>query len=335
MSHARESSAAIIRRCLAMLRRLQRGPATRAALIAAAGYEDTVEPALTKRFEADKRRLTALFGAEWRYHKATGGYEWLEAWEGWCDLPDTALEALAFLQKTFEPGAPMADEVQNFLGTLVGYLPPERRGDLLRLRTALEVQWGQQDDDVIDATVEANLQRALQQRRLIAMTYSSPERADGRPLRHIVEPWALAYMAVWGHYYLRGYCRYIEDEMHRPIPQRRYIYYRLGRIHAVELLPEKLSAPPTVFPKPLRYRLAARIARQGNVTRHAGIRILHTEAQDDGSVIVDAETDDVWWAVRTLLHYGANCEVLGGPEALAEMRQTVEAMAAVYEKGTG
>jgi len=316
-----------------MLRRLQRGPASREELIAAVGYEDTTEPALTKRFEADKRRLTTLFDVEWRYHKASGVYEWLEAWAGWFDLPDEALAAMAFLQKTFEPGAPMTDEVQNFLDTLVGYLPPERRGELLRLRTALEVQWGQQDDDIIDTAVEANLLRALQQRRLIAMEYSSLERADGKPLRHIVEPWALSFMAVWGHYYLRGYCRYIEDEAHQRTPQRRYIYYRLGRIRAVEVLPEKLSMPPAVFPKPLRYRLDARIARQG-VTRHPGITILQTEVQTDGSIIVDAETDEVWWAVRTLLHYGGNCEVLGGPEALAEMQQTVAALAAVYAGGS-
>jgi len=328
----RETSAAVIQRCLAILQRLQRGPASRAELIEAAGYEDAPAPLLAKRFEADKKRLSDFFNVKWRYSRATQTYELVDAWAGLFDVSDTAVNALAFLQTTFEPDAPMADAVQEFLGVLVSYLPPERRNALQRLRATLEVEWGQHDDDVIDADAEAKIRRAVVQRRLIAFDYYSPSQADGLPRRHTVEPWGLSFIAVWGHYYLRGYCRYTDNELHGREIQRQYVYYRLGRIRNVEVLPDKLPAtPPTVFPQPLQYRLAASIARTGSVTRHPGITILRTERQDDGSVMVYAETDNVWWAVRALLHYGATCEVLGGPEALAEMRRTVAAMAAVYE----
>jgi len=330
----------IFQRCSALLRRLQRGPVTKVDWIASLQhapegdlYEGATGRALQKRFEADKARLKDIFGVTWVYHQASGEYELQDIGAPVIDLPDEALKAMAFLQSTFEPGAPMADAVQNLLSLLVNCLPPERGGVVSRQRAAFSIEWGQRDDDVIDLGVEAKLQRALQKRRLVALDYYSPSQADGQPRRHTVEPWGLAFSSVWGHYYLRGYCRHTESAAYGRVMQRKYMYYRLGRIRNVEVLPEKLSPiPPTVHPKPLAYRLAATIARQGDVTRHPGITIVRKEAQEDGSLIVHAEVDNVWWAVRSLLHYGANCEVLGGREVLWEMRKTVRAMAVMYEE---
>ena len=109
------------------------------------------------------------------------------------------------------------------------------------------------------------------------------------------------------------------------------VRYRLGRIRNLEVLPPKLPpVPPSAPWVEIVYRLAPKIARRGEVTRHPGINILRVEPQEDGSIVVHGETDNAWAAVRALLHYGPNCQVLGGSEALWEMRRTVAEMARVY-----
>jgi predicted DNA-binding transcriptional regulator YafY len=297
-------------------------------------YGGATGSALTKRFETDKDNLQNIFGVEWRYRRDIGAYELIDVWEPPFDLPDQALKVMAFLQATFEIGAPMHDEVQDFLSLLTSYLPPERRGDLDDQRTALDVAWGRHDDAEIDPAMERGLDKALLARRLVAFDYYSPSQQDGKPRRHIVEPWQRYFDSVRGHYYLRGYCRQTTSEAYGTIPQRRYIRYRLSRMHNLEVLPDKLGRqPPHVPQEPLVYRLAPMIARRGEVSRHPGIEIIELEPQDDDSVIVHAKTDDIWWAVRTLLHYGPSCEVLGGREALYEMRRTVAQMADVYAVG--
>ena len=71
MALVREGSTTVLRRCLAMLRRLQRGPATKRELIETVltavdgeAYGGATGRALDKRFEGDKRRLHDWFGLE-------------------------------------------------------------------------------------------------------------------------------------------------------------------------------------------------------------------------------------------------------------------------------
>lgn len=328
----------VIRRCLAMLRRLQRGPATKEELIQAVFnaldsevYGNATGRSLDRRFERDKRKLRDVFGLELRYHRATNTYELFNAWEPLLDLPDSALRAIAFLQETFTPEAPGYEMVQGLLALLVGYLSPERRGDLDKQRTDLEVLWGRRDEDEIMPMVEHSLRKAMIERRWIAFDYHSPAQADEKPRRHVVQPWERYFDSVRGHYYLRGYCKETSSEAHGTRSQHRYFYYRLGRIRNLEILPTKLPPfQPRVRTKPLVYRLTATVARRGNVSRHPGIKILEKEPQADGSILVHAETENVWWAIRSLLHYGANCEVLGGPEARYEMEKVVRARAEMY-----
>lgn len=338
MSRSRQDTGTVIRRSLAILRRMQRGPATKSdliqAVLAAEGpdaYGGASGRALERRFEADKERLHDVLGARWDYRRSSGTYHLLDVWEPLLDLPDDALAAIPFLQETFEPDQPMHDPVQNLLSLVAGQLSPERLGDLERQRTALQVQWGQRDDDHIPADVELTLDRALLERRLVAFDYHSPAHSDGLPRRHVVEPWERRLDSVRGHQYLRGYCRRVsgpDGEAH----YHRWISYRLGRMRNLELLPQKLPPTPPSAPRfELVYRLAPRVARGGNATRQPHIDMLRTEPQADGGLVVHAETDSVWWAVRALLHYGSTCQVLGGPEVLHEMRRTVEEMARVYE----
>ncbi len=337
MPRRRETSIAVMRRSIAALRRLQRGPASKSELIEAMeiaepdSYYEVSGRALDKRFEGDKRRLQEIFGLKLRYSRATAQYELVEIWEPVLDFPDDALQTMVFLQQTFGPAAPNYENVQRFLGLIASYLPPERRGVVESQRQTLAISWGQRDDDVLAPQVEEKLQKALLERRLVTFDYLSPAYPDERHRQHTVEPWEKFFDPQWGHYYLRGYCRSIREPDGNITQPRQYYHYRLGRISNVSVLPDKLSwRPPTALEKLLVYRLAPQIARHGNVTQHVGITITRTEIQPDGAVVVYAQTESLWWALRILLHYGATCEILGGPEALAEMRQIVGELADLY-----
>jgi predicted DNA-binding transcriptional regulator YafY len=321
-----------------MLRRLQRGPASKETLIAAVRevvdepYAGATGRPLNRRFEADKSKLRDVLGIDLVYRRGAGHYEIAGIREPLLDLPDRALEAIAFLQETFEPPAPNRELVQDFLTLLASYLSPARRADLDAQRTALAIAWGRQDRDALDPEVDRALHKGLIERRLIAFDYYSPSHADGLPRRHTVEPWERYFDSVRGHEYLRGYCRKTVSAAHGEHAQHRYFRYRLGRMHNVTVLPDKMPPTPRhTRTYPLIYRLRAEIARRGEVTHHPGIEIDRTEPQEDGSVIVHAETDSPWWAVRTLLHYGPSCEVLGGSDALYMMRRTVRLMSELYE----
>jgi predicted DNA-binding transcriptional regulator YafY len=324
---------------LALLRRLQRGPAGKQELIDAAEaeipevYGDLADKkALDKRFESDKKWLAEALGVELHYRRAGHTYEIANVWASpLLNLPDDALQALAFLQSTFNPAAPQSEQVQNFLSLLQSYLPADRQKDLLQQRTALEVEWGQRDRDYIDPLVEQNLDRAILKHRWVAFDYRSPKNIDQQPRHHTVEPWQRFFDAVRGHHYLRGYCRRMRGPAGESHPNR-YLAYRLGRISNLELLPQKLPPSPPPTPKvKFTYRLAPEIARLGDVTTHPGITIEKIEPQPDDSIIVHALTTDPWWAVRSLLHYGSNCQILSGQEMLYEMRKTIKKMAEAYE----
>jgi predicted DNA-binding transcriptional regulator YafY len=335
----RESQWLVMRRCLAIICRAQRSPASQGELIQAVldqeesdAYGEVEGEALQRRFENDLRRIRDKLMVDLYFDQQAGGYVIKDTWLPLLDLPDEDLATIAWLEQTFGHDSPQHDEVHALLGRLRSYLAPERRARIERHRTALVMDLGQRDEDKIPATVWQGLTRALTQRQRVEFHYLSPQYEDGVPRRHVVDPYEPPYFdTVRGHYYLKGWCRYIVG----PLGQQeagQYIYYRLGRMSDLQVLPNKL--PP--FPPPARrysvvYELTPQVARLG-VTHHPRIEIEAIERQDDGSVLVRGTTDSVFWAIQSLMHYRHNCRVLGGPEMLREMRATVQKMAEIYHR---
>jgi predicted DNA-binding transcriptional regulator YafY len=335
----RESQWLVMRRCLAIIHRAQRSPASQGELIQAVldqeesdAYGEIEDEALQRRFENDLRRIRDKLMVDLYFDQQAGGYVIKDTWLPLLDLPDEDLATIAWLEQTFGHDSPQHDEVHALLGRLRSYLAPERRAKIERHRTALVMDLGQRDEDKISATVWQGLTQALTQRQRVEFHYLSPQYEEGVPRRHVVDPYEPPYFdTVRGHYYLRGWCRYIVS----PLGQQeagQYIYYRLGRMSDLQVLPNKL--PP--FPPPARrysvvYELTPQVARLG-ITHHPRIEIEAKERRDDGSVLVRGTTDSVFWAIQSLMHYRHNCRVLGGPEMLREMRATVQKMAEIYHR---
>lgn len=335
-----DNDAMTLKRCLVLLQRLLRGPATKGELVATVRHHLGAEAYLanpdTQRisaFEKDMRtRLWRFLKAEARFNRQTECYELVEfsGLPGF-DLSDDALAALVFLESAFQPGAPHYEKIQALRNQLHASLSEERRQDLAHQRVALRVDLRRLDPHAIDPRVESKVEQALIRRRLLRFNYRSPIYEDGQPRRHTVEPYDLTFDTRRRHHYLYAFCRHISGPEGEQSFQQ-YIYYRLDRIlpEGLEVLESKLAPQgPRSKRYLLIYRLSSQVARLGEVTQHFDEMQVTLEA--DGSATVQVEVNNIFFAVRTLLHYGQNCQVLGGPEALREMREIVQGMAKLYE----
>ena len=338
----RESSWLVIRRCLAIIRRAQRGPASREELLQAMEAVERTDAsgplspdeldALQLRLEKDLARIRDHLMVALYHDDQAGGYIIKDTWTPLLDLPDEDLETIAWLEEAFDQRSPKRDQVRCLLARLRLYLDAERVAVIEKARTALAINLAQRDDDAIDPEVWRVLTKAYVTRRQVELLYLSPAYEEGRPRRHVVEPYEpYTFDTTRGHYYLRAYCRRVEKPEGTSHPNA-YRTYRLGRIQGLKVLPQKL---PPITPTPPRYRvdywLAPRVARLG-VTHQPQIEVQAIEQREDGSAVVRGETESVFWAVQALLHYGANCEVLGGPEVRREMERVVREMAALYDQ---
>ena len=333
----RESQWMVMRRCLAIVRRVQRGAANRDQLIEAVlaaepeAYEGAAGRAVYRRLENDLARIRRHLDVDLYYDRAKSAYDFRDLWVPLLDLPDEDLETIAWLERIFDLDSPQHDQVHALLGKLVLYLPLQRRAHIARCRTALAIDLRQRDEDEIRPAVWDELEKAVLEQRRLELTYLSPTYEDGQPRRHVVDLYDRYYFdAARGHYYLRAYCHRV-DWPNGHQDTRAYRTYRLGRIQDVKVLPQKLpSAPPSAPSYPVVYELTAGVARLG-VTHQRWISIREIDKDDDGSALVRGDTDSIFWAARTLLHYGSNCRVLGGAELLREMRGIVSEMAAKYD----
>ena len=332
----RESQWQVARRCLTIIRRVQRGPASWRDLVDAVlaqegpeAYGGAEGEALHRRVANDLQRIRDRLEVELRFDRRAGGYTIRDAWLPLLDLPEDDLATIAFLEQTFDHGSPQHDEVHALLGRLRLYLGVERQAALERCRTALSVDLSRRDEQQISPVVWARLEKARLERRQVELAYLSPRYEDGCPRRHTVDPQDLRFDTAHGHYYLHAYCRCVAGPDGREQPCC-YRSYRVDRILDATVLPQKVSpVPPPVPCYAVEYELAPQVARLG-VTRHPWMEVEAVERRGDGSALVRGHTDSLFWAVRGLLHYGPTCRVVGGPEMVGEMRGIVEEMGGMY-----
>ncbi|MFN3763396.1 MAG: helix-turn-helix transcriptional regulator [Anaerolineae bacterium] len=331
----RESTWLVLSRCLAIIRRVQRGPATWKELVEAVrqevgeeAYGSAEGKVLHRRLENDLARIRQWLGVDLRYSRQEKGYTIYSLWTPLLDLPDEDLRTIAWLGRVFDEESPYYDEVHAFLNRIVFYLGYQRAPVVRRYSRGLEMDLRRRDGDEIPPEVLFRLERAVAEKRWVEFDYLSPQYEEGVPRRHRVAPARVYFDPGRGHYYLYGWCRSISGPQ-GVMEVQRYIYYRVGRIRRLRILPDVISVLPRGRVYEVTYQLAPKIAR-GGVTRHPEITVHQIEYREDGSAIVRGETQDLFWAVQRLLQYGAGCRVLGGPELLAEMRRVVGEMAKLY-----
>ncbi|MFQ5856913.1 MAG: helix-turn-helix transcriptional regulator [Anaerolineae bacterium] len=324
---ARMSTWVKVRRCLVILRRLQRGPTSRNELInavKAAVGESAYGVAAEKALERDVQQLRGTF--DLTIQSRQGEYHLVEVGTlPLLDVADEALQAMAFLYDTFKPGAPGADDVRGLLDTLVSYLPEERRKALRSVRAMPRLDLQPVDGGEIDEETWDTVERAVVKRRQLAFDYRSPRRQS--PTHHVVEPYDLDFED--GHYYLDAHCLRWEGPDGESRRDAR-INYRVDRIvpGSARVLPTKLP-PSRRKPRTytLRYELAPAIARGGVSRRFPETQV---KMRDDDWAEVTARITSPFMAAKTLLRYGENCRVLGPPEVVRLVEEAVRGMAEMY-----
>lgn len=325
----RASSWLKVQRCLLILRQLQRGPASTHNLISA--VEVTLGPsaygqAPEKALERDLSQLRESFDLTIR--SRSGVYHLDDVGEiPLLDVPDDALDAMAFLYHTFEYDAPDAEGVRGLLDTIVSYLPADRQEKARQARTVPELDVQRVDRGPLDDSTWEALERAVVRGRQLAFKYLRP--GDRVAEEHVVEPYELTFST--GHYYLDAYSLRWQG----PTGEKGGNVARVYRVDRI--VPGTARVLPTRLPPGrrsartyiLRYELAPEIA-QGGVSR----RFPETQVniREDGWAEVTAEINNTFMAAQTLLRYGGKCRVTQPPEVVRMMQEAARDLVDVYKQ---
>ncbi|WP_129671430.1 YafY family protein [Candidatus Chloroploca sp. Khr17] len=329
----KRSSWLTFRRRLLLVRTLLRGPARSTTLIEAInaelgsqGYPEAASAALKHDFDA----LKGEYGCAIRYDRVTHQYHLVDLGElALLDLPDTCMEALAFLEASFPEASGLSEHanLRDLLERVVLLLPPARQQQHRRRRSALRLNVGGTAASVHPQTL-ALVKQAIEERRELSFAYLGIFDL-ALPRRHRVAPYGITFRPE-GHGYLDAT---LLDVAPRGAETRHAaIDYRLDRIvtGTVEVLPTMLPQVRMLPPSyDLRYQLLPQVARRRDVA------VAFPEAQidyrDDGSAEVTARVTNLWQTRQILLRYGDACIVYEPPELVELFRQTARGLARIYE----
>jgi proteasome accessory factor C len=201
---------------------------------------------------------------------------------------------------------PVIERARRRLREVIRKLPPDWAPDRIR-----HVEMG----DHADVRQLSALRTARKQGRRVRIAYRKA--AASKPEHRVVCPYAITYAR--GRWYLIGHCRRSEGI-------RVFRVDRIGRVEPLdttferptEFDPAPFMADGRVFyaerPAALRVRYSARIARW--IAEREG------KAPDaDGSLTLDHPLADVDWAVRHVLQYGPDAEVVEPAEVRNAIRE--------------
>lgn len=320
----KRSSWLTFQRCMVVMRRLMRGPATNAELIAEAEAELGSEayPANANvALRQDIGRLRDDFGCTIRYRQSEGYRMTEPGFQALLDMPDQHIQTLAFLAAIFASGTlPHAADVASLIEHLLALLPEARRMELASQRDTLEYP-----ASLGHTTADLHLRlRRVLGRHMLSFRYRSSFSGPEIEVPHQVAPVSFLYRD--GHTYLYAFCHKSDGE-----DRRKYHHYRLDRIVASSLsvLPDRL---PRDLPRPkqwlISYTLAPVVAhRRDHALWFGDSRVIPLE---DGSAEVLARAEDLWQARQYLLGYREHCRVHEPPELVEMMRESIERMARAY-----
>ena len=318
-----------LRRCLAIVRRLQMGPAKPSELIDFVGKTvgERAYPisasAREKAFKRDRENLRRRLSVDFSYSASARTYTLLEAGPLLkLHLSETSLRAIYLLSQSFGGHVGEHSNIQSFLGEIFSYLSADTKSRLEAPDTGMGLDMLQDvDPNHISKKVWGTAQRAIRGHRKLTFNYISPTYTDRQKRQHQVVPIRIQYQS--GHWYLRAYRLLRRDTNGEEDRQTVHLKYRLSYIQEDETLAVSTSvvpSPPEAEKFPVRYRLLPPLSR-GILSEH--FYDMKTVTLEDGSIEISGFCDDPWEAGRLLLTYGEYCVVLGGDEVKAWMDKTL------------
>jgi proteasome accessory factor C len=219
------------------------------------------------------------------------------------------------------------------LAMLEGERPPEEHRTIARARAQLRAAMTRLAAEGREVTRVATLASGADARRLHTMREAirlsrklriGYRRADAElPTDRVVRPYAIAVSS--GHWYAVAFCERVDAVR----------VFRLDRVEQAELLAEPYTVPDGFsvdsliregrmllvdHAAPMRVRYSPRIARW--IAEREG-----AELDADGSLTLEHPLADVQWAVRHVLQYGPDAEVLEPADTRQAVRDALVAMA--------
>lgn len=317
------------RRCLNLLQRLMREPASGAELrqIIIDHAEDIGDgqidgKALERRFEEDRVRLREWFGCDIKRDPETAAYTLKAIEYPLIDLSEEAREGLAFLRANFSsPNTLMGEEVRSLIEQITRIVPSETQKAITKRRKMIEMDVVVQHIGQIPDNIWFDIEATIGSRRL-AIHYQ--DRQDSQPWWYDIEP--ERWFEEGKHLYLYGRCH----AAHNPDKKNRentHIRFRIDRIHQSRPLPEHFT-PTRPRTYELEFQLAPELARNGVTELFKNQHVFYLE---DDSAKVKVASENLFVDLRKLLRYGPLCQVIGGAEAVAEMKRIVRDLAKLYD----
>jgi len=325
-----------LRRCLAIIRRLQMGVAKPSELIefvektlGESAYPVSAS-AREKAFKRDRENLRKRLGVDFSYSPAQGTYTLLEAGPLLrLHLSETSLRAIYLLSQSFDGHVGEHSNIQTLLTEIFSYLSADVKRKLETTGSALGLDLLQDvDPNNIPRRVWEMTQKAIRGHRKLIFNYISPTYEDRQKRLHQVIPIRIQYQS--GHWYLKAYRLLRRDTTGEEDIRKVHLKYRLSYIQNDEKLTASTSiapTPPEAEKYPVHYRLLPPLSR-GIVSEHfSEMTVTNLE---DGSIEVHGYCEDPWEAGRLLLTYGEYCIVLGGAEVKAWMDESILRMLENY-----
>jgi predicted DNA-binding transcriptional regulator YafY len=207
------------------------------------------------------------------------------------------------------------DNARKRLGAVVAQLPEDAERDLSDGRVGVPLVAAGEDP-----AHRALLRSAIEEGLKVRLAY---QKADApAPTARTVCPHALVHAS--GMWYLVGHC---DDSGLR--------FFRMDRVHRVELLDERFEPGDLAAAAELPAGPMFRAEGAGTVTIRYSPAIARwiaersgRDVEADGSLTIEHPCADTDWAVRHVLQYGPDAEVLS-PDAVRDaVRERLERMAA-------
>ena len=324
-----------LKRCLAIIQRLQQGPATNIELLAYVSntLDETAYPssvsAREKAFKRDRENLKKRLGVKIQYSASTKKYTLTEGSELFrLKLSAEGLRAISILSNSFDGHIGSYSEIKDLLGDIVPRLSEEDQRSLERMGSHIYLDlFGSVDPNHLSKKVWAKVWKAVKGKRKLAFNYRSPRYEDKKERYQEVLPYRIQYQ--YGHWYLRAY-RLLYKNGSQVNYTASHVKYRLSYILEDDdliVLPQKISDIPTAPRFFVQYRLLPPLSKGIISQRFENMQV---ESLDDDSVLISGYCEDVFEAGRILLTYGEYCVVLGGEELMIWMKNTIQGMTKNY-----
>lgn len=324
-----------MKRALLLLRFLRQAPSDKTTLISQIreampeAYTEDNEKVQSRTFERDLENVRYRLGAEVAWNPELRQYVLLSPGGlVQAELPDEALNGLAFLMDSFTTSEEIQAVIRPLLQWIEQTIPSEQMRRMKHQQVPVQLNVQRISEQDIHPDVWEKIIYAIKNRRVIEFFYTSPHHEKTEPRRHRVEPYEHYFRN--GHFYLKAYClRWIapngfEGGKFWANP------YRLNYIQPNDfvMLGSFVHREKQALMMPIRYRLSPQIVRGGISRYFADMEV--GEPDEEGWVEVAAITDNEFEAYRTLLAYGEHCIVLEPPTLVARLRQVAQSLYNVY-----